>query len=111
MHHEFSLAYLSVFGLAPPDMIILAGRAGYDYVGLRLNSVVDGEPSFPLATDRSLMRETRRRLDDSAVGVLDVELIRMTPDFNVAAYDALLDACAELNARHIVANRCGVLHT
>ena len=24
MHHEFSLAYLSVFGLAPPDMITLA---------------------------------------------------------------------------------------
>ena len=103
MHHEFSLAYLSVFGLAPPEMITVAWHAGYEYVGLRLQPVVDTEPVFALASDRSLMRKTKKRLDDSGVRVLDVELIRLTPDFEVAAFDALLDVSAELGARHVIA--------
>ncbi len=103
MHHEFSLAYLSTFGVSPPDMIDLAWRAGFDYVGLRLNPVTGTEPVFPLATDRTLLHRTRKRLEDTGVRVLDVELVRMTPDFDVAACSALLDVSAELNARHVIA--------
>lgn len=103
MHHEFSLAYLSAFGVAPPDMISMAWRAGYDYVGLRLHPVTDNEPVFPLDTDRSLLLETRQRLDQTGIRVLDVELVRLTPDFNVASCDGLLDVSAELNARHVIA--------
>jgi sugar phosphate isomerase/epimerase len=103
MHHEFSLAYLSAFGVAPPDMVALAWRAGYDYVGLRLQPVTDNEPVFALATDRSLLLQTRQQLEHTGVRVLDVELVRMTPDFDVAACDALLDVSAELNARHVIA--------
>ncbi len=103
MHHEFSLAYLSAFGVAPPDMVAVAWRAGYDYVGLRLHPVTENEPVFPLATDRRLLLQTRQQLDDTGVRVLDVELVRMTPDFDVAACDALLDVSAELNARHVIA--------
>ncbi|MBB6093512.1 sugar phosphate isomerase/epimerase [Povalibacter uvarum] len=108
MHHEFSLAYLSVFGLAPPEMITVAWHAGYDYVGLRLQPVVDAEPVFALASDRSLLRKTKKRLEDSGVRVLDVELIRLTPDFDVAAFDALLDISADLGARHIIAQAADV---
>lgn len=103
MHHEFSLAYLSVFGLAPPEMITIAWHAGYDYVGLRLQPVVDTEPVFALTSDRGLLRKTKKRLDDSGVRVLDVELIRLTRDFDVAAFDALLDVSADLGAQHVIA--------
>ena len=103
MHHEFSLAYLSTFGVSPPDMIDLAWRSGFDYVGLRLNPVTDTEPVFPFATDRTLLHQTRKRLDDTGVRVLDVELVRMTPDFDAAACNALLDVSAELKARHVIA--------
>ena len=108
MHHEFSLAYLSVFGLAPPDMISLAWRAGYDYVGLRLNPVTDTEPTFALTEDRALLRQTRMRLNDTGVRVLDVELFRLKPDFNVKSCDGLLDVCAELNAKHLIAQAADV---
>lgn len=103
MHHEFSLAYLSAFGIAPPDMITIAWRAGFDYVGLRLNPVTTSEPVFPLATDRRLMLETRQRLNDTGMRVLDVELFRLTEAFDAAECGALLDASVELNAKHVIA--------
>jgi sugar phosphate isomerase/epimerase len=101
--HEFSLAYLTVFGLAPPEMVLTAARAGYDFVSLRLNPVTADEPVHPLAQDRGLRRRTLQRLSQTGVRVLDVELLRLTSDFEVSAYDALLDASAELGARSLIA--------
>jgi sugar phosphate isomerase/epimerase len=103
MRQEFSLAYLTVPGLDPPDMVSLAARVGYDYVGLRLHPVTPNEPTHPLATDRRLLRETQGRLSHTGVAVLDVELVRLTPAFDIDDYDALLDVTAELGAKHVIA--------
>jgi sugar phosphate isomerase/epimerase len=101
--HEFSLAYLTVFGLAPPEMVLTAARAGYDFVSLRLNPVTADEPVHPVTQDRRLRQRTLQRLSQTGVRVLDVELLRLTSDFDVSAYDALLDASAELGARSLIA--------
>ncbi|HEY0682889.1 MAG TPA: sugar phosphate isomerase/epimerase [Steroidobacter sp.] len=99
---EYSLAHLTVLGLAPPQMIVAAAQAGYSYVGLRLNAVTTQEPRYPLHTDRLLLLETKRELAASGIRVLDVELIKLTPSFDVHDYDALLDGSAELGARHLI---------
>jgi sugar phosphate isomerase/epimerase len=102
MQPEFSLAHLTVLGLSPPQVVTVAAESGYTFVGLRLNAVTADEPKYPLHQSASLLRETKRALSTSGVRVLDVELIRLTPTFNVHQYDALLDVSAELGARHLL---------
>jgi sugar phosphate isomerase/epimerase len=99
---QLSLAHLTVLGLSPPDMVEVAAAAGYSFVGLRLNAVTATEPKYALHEDRRLLHETKRALAASRVRVLDIELIRLTPDFNVGDYGALLDVSAELGARHLI---------
>lgn len=102
MQPRFSLAHLTVLGLSPPEMIRVAGEAGYSFVGLRLNAVTAQEPKYPLHEDARLLRQTRQALAASTVRVLDVELIRLEPAFDVRAYDALLDVSAELGAQRLL---------
>ena len=102
MEREYSLAHLTVLSLAPGEMIGVAARAGYRYVGLRLNRVTSAEPLYPLLTDRALMRDTKARLADTGVGVLDVELARMDPGHDPQSYRTLLEAAVELGARHVI---------
>ena len=42
MQHRYSLAHLTAMALPPVDLIEVAARTGYDYVGLRLSRVCGG---------------------------------------------------------------------
>ena len=99
---QFSLAHLTVLGLSPPQMVEVAAAAGYTFVGLRLNAVTAIEPKYALHEDAPLLLATKRALAATGVRVLDVELIRLTPTFNVRDHDALLDVSTELGARHLI---------
>jgi len=103
MQPQFSLAHLTVLNLSPPEMIAAAERAGYSFVGLRLEAVTTDEPKYALHRDAQLLSETKRALANSSVEVLDVELIRLTPTFDIHQFDALLDVSAEIGARHLIA--------
>jgi sugar phosphate isomerase/epimerase len=103
MKHDFSLAHLTVLSLTPPQMVDVAARCGYRYVGLRLTRVTSDEVLYDLAHDRTLMRETKARLADTGVEVFDVELFRMDPALDAESFIPVLDAAAELGARHIIA--------
>jgi sugar phosphate isomerase/epimerase len=103
MRHDYSLAHLTVLSLAPPRMIEVAARAGYRYVGLRATRVTPDEVLYDLAHDRALMKETKARLADTGVEVLDFELFRMDPPLEPESFIPVLEAAAELGARHIIA--------
>jgi len=103
MKHDYSLAHLTVLSLAPPQVIDVAARAGYRYVGLRATRVTPDEVLYDLAHDRALMRETRARLADTGIEVLDFELFRMDPALEPESFIPVLEAAAELGARHIIA--------
>ena len=62
-----SLAHLTVLELAPPQVIETAAAAGYSHAGIRLLPSAPGGLAYPLMDDPALLRETRRRLDDSGV--------------------------------------------
>ncbi|WP_377831333.1 hypothetical protein ACFKHW_39335 (plasmid) [Bradyrhizobium lupini] len=68
---NFSLAALTVLDLAPPEMIALAARCGYDKVGLRLLPATPGGMAYRLMEDAPLMRETLRRLQSTGVTVAE----------------------------------------
>jgi len=103
MRHEYSLAHLTVLSLAPPQLVDVAARTGYEYVGVRITRVTPQEVLYDLARDRALMRETKARLGDTGVAVLDVELFRLDPQIEPEHFLAELDAAAELGASHIIA--------
>jgi sugar phosphate isomerase/epimerase len=98
----YSLAHLTAIRASPPRLVALAAGAGYDFVGLRLREVTPGD-AWPLVEDGALLRETRTALVDRGVAVLDVELARLTPDARVDDFVPMLDAAAELGARHLLA--------
>jgi sugar phosphate isomerase/epimerase len=100
--YEFSLAHLTALSLSPPRLVEVAARAGYKYVGLRLNRVTPTEPLYALAEDRALMAETRARLADTGITVLDIELARMGPDNEARSYLPMLEAGAELGASYVL---------
>lgn len=103
MKHRYSLAQLSALMLPPPRLIEVAARAGYDFVGLRVNRVTPDEPLYALTSDPRLLHETKARLADTGVRVLDVELARLGPDDEARDLLPLLRVTAELGAHDVIA--------
>lgn len=103
MKHDYSLAHLTVLSLSPPQMVEVAARTGYRYVGLRMTRVTPDEVLYDLARDKPLMRETKARLAATGVAVHDIELFRLDPAHEPEHFLAELDATAELGARHVIA--------
>ena len=98
----YSLAHLTVVDLPPPAMLRVASRTGYATVGLRLLRVSDASPGYPLMHDPAMLRATRAAIADTGVGVLDIELVRITPELDVAGLAPFFAAGAELGARHAI---------
>jgi sugar phosphate isomerase/epimerase len=99
---RFSLAHLTVLSLAPPEVVEVAARTGYQTVGLRLLRVMETTPGYPLMDDKPMMRATKTAMAATGVGVLDIELVRITPDIEVASLEPFLAAGAELGARYVI---------
>ncbi len=99
MNRCIGLAALTVLELAPPDLVSCAAEAGYDHVGLRLLPATAEEPQHPMVGDTPLVRETARRLADTGVRALDIEIFRLKPDTDVASFRPALETGARLGAR------------
>jgi sugar phosphate isomerase/epimerase len=97
-----SLSALTVLELTPPQMVQCAVDAGYDFVGLRLLPATDHEVRHEIVGDTVLKRETLAVLKDTGMRVLDVEIVRLKPDMDVASYKPMLETAAELGARYVL---------
>jgi sugar phosphate isomerase/epimerase len=101
MGYRYSLAFLTVADLAPPQAVEVAAKAGYDHLGLRLlPSGTDGP--YAILTDTALRRETLAAIKDTGVTVADIEIIKIDPDFRPQDTEAFLAAGAELGAKNIL---------
>ena len=60
MRHDYSLAHLTVLSLTPPQVVDVAARTGYRYVGLRVTRVTPDEVLYDLETDTFLVVAVRR---------------------------------------------------
>ncbi|CCD40243.1 Sugar phosphate isomerases/epimerases [Candidatus Paraburkholderia kirkii UZHbot1] len=96
------MSALTVLELTPPQMVECAARAGYDFVDLRLLPATDTEVRHEIVGATPLKRETLAVLKDTGIGVLDVEILRLKPDTNVADYAPMLETAAELGARYVL---------
>ena len=111
MSRLISLAHLSLlFEVAPPEVVTLAAEAGFRAVGLRLNpSRINlkrpQEPRFPMLGDAPMMRDTLRRLADTGLQVLDIEMLTLRADTRIEEFLPVLEAGARLGAKRVMT--CG----
>lgn len=96
MRRRIGLAALTCLELAPQDLVSAAAAAGYDSVGLRLIPVA-GQVLPPFDE-----RETARRLADTGVSVLDVEVFRLARETRVADFEPVMAAAARLGASELL---------
>lgn len=105
MTQQYSLAHLTVLGVPPAEMARLARRAGYDFISPRFIPVGSvGEPRYPVAENKALMRELKLALDDTGIRVHDIELARIVDGLDVRSYLPAFEAAAELGARCILSS-------
>ncbi|MFM8989647.1 MAG: sugar phosphate isomerase/epimerase family protein [Alphaproteobacteria bacterium] len=98
-----SLSYHTVPELAPDAAVHAAADAGFAPVGLRLLHGQPGGGEAPLLADPALRRETMRAMAARGVCALDASGARIVPATSVAAFEPLLDAAAQMGARHVMA--------
>lgn len=101
--HPISLSYYTVPELDPPEMVTVAAAAGCDHIGLRLLDTQPGGRMPPIMRDAGLRRETRARLRETGLSVLDANTARLVPETDVSAYRPFLEVAAEMGARHALA--------
>lgn len=105
MAQQFSLAHLTVLGCAPPEMVYIAARAGYDFVSLRpIYMGLPGEPNYALAEIPTLYRQTKRALESTGVKLHDIELARIYDDLRPSRYLPALEVAAELGGRAVLSS-------
>ena len=102
MNRPISLAALTVLELTPPEMVDCAAAAGFSHVGIRLLPATPTEPQYDIVGDTPLLREVERRLADTGVKVLDVEIFRLKPDTRVSDYEAAIATAARLGASELL---------
>lgn len=92
------IAHLTLLDLAPPELVATAAEAGYDFVGVRVKAVTEGEHQYPMAPGSPMSRETVARLADTGLIVRDVEFLQLRPDTDRDDWMPALEAGAALGA-------------
>lgn len=104
MAKQYSLAYLTVSGCSPLEMIHIAARTGYDFVSLRLIPMgVPGEVPFPIG-DKEMIRKIGIAFAETEVGLLDLELARIVENVDPRTYLPAMEIAAEWGARHVISS-------
>ncbi|WP_454740134.1 sugar phosphate isomerase/epimerase family protein [Cupriavidus necator] len=96
------MSYLTASTCSAAGAARLAADLGYAWTGLRLLPNTTGGTFQPLLGDAASLRELLAVLRDTGTGVLDIEIIRIGPDFSAAAYTALFEAGAALGAQAVL---------
>ncbi|HXE47251.1 MAG TPA: sugar phosphate isomerase/epimerase, partial [Ramlibacter sp.] len=99
-----SLDHLTLLDLTPPQLVRIAGLAGFTHVGVRLNPAAPGEHQYPMLGGSPMLRETLSRMDDSGVRVLDIGVVRLGKATDVHAFEPIFESAARLGASHAMVN-------
>lgn len=99
---SLSLAALTVLDVSPPEHVRIAALTGYSHVGIRLLPATPDDPDYDMLGDTPTVRETLAALCDTGIRVSDVEIVRLTPDFNLDALRPFLETAARLEAQQVL---------
>ncbi|MBF0277973.1 MAG: sugar phosphate isomerase/epimerase [SAR324 cluster bacterium] len=101
---KYSLSHLTLLDCPIPELVYIASRTGYDAISPRLIPIgTAGEcPFSPL--DKEMKRATRNALKLTGIDVHEIELARITDQFELKSFEAAMEFGAELGARHLIAS-------
>lgn len=99
MMRELSLEHITVWDASPPDIVSIAAELGCSAVSLFVQGTGPNLVIPPLASDRALLKETRRRMAATGVFMQSAECFALGENTDVSAYRAPLDLAASLGAR------------
>ena len=95
----FSLCPLTVLPCSPLEQIDAAIDAGFDAIGLRLVPVLATD--IDVMADKSLRDAIARRLSQTGIDVLDIEVVRISPEIDVQALVPMLQYAGDVGARSL----------
>ncbi|MGF6834079.1 2,4-dienoyl-CoA reductase-like NADH-dependent reductase (Old Yellow Enzyme family)/thioredoxin reductase/sugar phosphate isomerase/epimerase [Paenarthrobacter sp. TE4293] len=72
---RLGLAQLSLVGTAPPDLVSIAAKAGFDFIGARVRPVTPTERPYNVQPGSPMLRETLARMADTGITVEDIEFL------------------------------------
>lgn len=99
------LAHFTVLDVPPLELVSLAARVGYAFIGLRLHPAFPGSPYYEMPRGGRELREMRHRLSAEGMHVHDIEFVTIGEDFAPARLAPMLESASELGARRL--NVCG----
>jgi len=105
MKRDIGLAALTVLELPHHELVSVAARAGYSHVGLRLRPVA-GQPHLHPVDEAAIAR----RLADTGVRVLDVEVFRLEGDTRIADFEREIAISARLGASQLLVHGADAEH-
>ena len=98
-----SLAALTTLDVPPPEHVRIAAGAGYTHVGLRLLPATPADPDYDMLGDTAAVRDTLAALRETGIGVSDVEIVRLAPDFRLDdRMQLFLDTARRLGAAQVL---------
>jgi len=98
----FSLSYLNSHRCSPKEAVLVASQSGYNFVGLRLWPNGPNAPQQFLIDHPKDLKETLAVMNDTGIGVFDLEIIRINESFDPKTWDALYEVGASLKAKAIL---------
>ena len=98
MTRHLALCHYTMIDVEPPDLVSVAARTGFSAVSLMLQFPVGLGPAYPMHGDTPMRRETKGRLDDTGVRLIDASTCRLEPDTDVDAFRPMLESAAHLSA-------------
>ncbi len=104
MAPEVGVDHLTMLNVSPPDLVSVAWEAGFDLVSLRVVAATPSEEPWPMTAGAPMLEETARRLNDTGVRVLSVEVVRVGLGTRREDYEQALEAGARLRARYVTVN-------
>jgi sugar phosphate isomerase/epimerase len=98
-----SLAYLTVNGAQPVEHLEAAQAGGFDAAGLRIVPPSHLAIDYGVIGNPERIREIKRTCDRTGVGVLDIEVVTLNAETDVARLLPALETSAEIGAQFIQA--------
>src|SRR5215217_8205865 len=101
---EVGIDHLTMLDVSPPELVTVAREAGFDAVSLRVLATSPSEEPWPMTPGSPMLEETARRLEETGIRVLSVEVVRFGPGTRRQDYESTLEAGAQLGARYVTVN-------
>ena len=97
-----TLGWLTLFDVAPADVVTAAAAGGFDSVGLRITGRKLNDSDFPVVGHPANIREIHRRLAFNGIRLSNTSIYHLCPDITLDHVKPAIEVSAELGAKTIV---------